>query len=607
MDKHWGAMRICGFKRGRWLWTFLGTATLAACFGGEGSNPATFPAATFTTMTPVTAVMGAATTFTVTGQNLPLTAILTVPDGVCSTPTNRTATGFTDVCTLSGAASSQVITVSTDTAANKGWWLGMQTITVSGTPATPVAPAATFSGFSPMAAMLGQATTFTITGANFPLTSYGTLADGTCLTPTSRSSTGFTVQCTPGGVAGTQLFSIRSDTVANGGYLLGTLNIAVSATPVPPAPTFSGFSPTAAVLGQVTTFTITGANFPLTAYGTLDNGTCLTPTSRSSTGFTMQCTPGGVAGTQIFSIRSDTVANGGYLLGTQNITVSTTPVPPAPVFSGFTPLAAMLGQATTFTVTGENFPLTAYGTLDNGTCLTPTSRSSTGFTVQCTPGGVAGAQIFTIRSDTVANGGYVLGTPSITVSTTPVPPAPTFSGFSPLAATLGQATTFTVTGANFPLTAYGTLANATCLTPTNRSSTGFTVQCTPGGVAGIQIFTIRSDTVANGGYLLGTLNITVSTTPVPPAPTFTGFSPTATMLGQPTIFTITGTNFPLTAYASLANGTCLTPTNRSSTGFTVQCTPSGVAGTQLFSIRSDTVANGGYLLGSLNITILAGP
>jgi hypothetical protein len=126
-------------------------------------------------------------------------------------------------------------------------------------------------------------------------------------------------------------------------------------------------------------------------------------------------------------------------------------------------------------------------------------------------------------------------------------------------------------------------------------------------VVGIQLFTIRSDTVANGGYLLGTLNITLSTAPVPVAPTFTGFSPTATMLGQPTTFKVTGENFPLTAYGSLANGTCLTPTNRSSSGFTVQCTPGGVAGTQLFSIRSDTVSSGGYLLGTLNITVLAGP
>jgi hypothetical protein len=78
------------------------------------------------------------------------------------------------------------------------------------------------------------------------------------------------------------------------------------------------------------------------------------------------------------------------------------------------------------------------------------------------------------------------------------------------------------------------------------------------------------------------------------------------MLGLPTIFKVTGENFPLTAYATLANGTCLTPTNRSSAGFSVQCTPGGVAGSQLFTIRSDTVANGGYLLGTLNITVLAG-
>ncbi|MFZ4481405.1 MAG: DUF1566 domain-containing protein [Rhodoferax sp.] len=124
--------------RGRWLWTLAATATLAACFGGEGQLPVASLTTAFYALTPVTAVIGTATTFTVTGQNLPLTATLTVPDGFCLTPTNRTASGFTDVCTLGGAPGNQIITIRSDTLANNGWWIGQQSISATASASTPL-------------------------------------------------------------------------------------------------------------------------------------------------------------------------------------------------------------------------------------------------------------------------------------------------------------------------------------------------------------------------------------------------------------------------------------------------------------------------------------
>lgn len=86
-----------------------------------------------TSITPVSAVMGQSTNFTITGQNLPLTSVLSIADATCQTPTNRTATGFTVVCTLGGAAGSKVVTVKTDTDANGGGVIdASRSISVSG-------------------------------------------------------------------------------------------------------------------------------------------------------------------------------------------------------------------------------------------------------------------------------------------------------------------------------------------------------------------------------------------------------------------------------------------------------------------------------------------
>jgi hypothetical protein len=88
---------------------------------------------------------------------------------------------------------------------------------------------------------------------------------------------------------------------------------------------------------------------------------------------------------------------------------------------------------------------------------------------------------------------------------------------SPVKAAVGDATTFTVTGQSLPLTATLSLADGYCLAPSSNTATGFTVVCTPGGVAGVQVMTVRSDTVANGGWWVGTQNITASpatTTPL---------------------------------------------------------------------------------------------
>ncbi|MFY9260974.1 MAG: LamG domain-containing protein [Gallionella sp.] len=91
-------------------------------------------------ISPAFATLNTPTTLTVTGTNLPLTAVLSMADAVCQTPTNRAASGFTVSCTPQGTATGvKVITVKTDKLANGGAVIDAKwTVTVSATqPAIP--------------------------------------------------------------------------------------------------------------------------------------------------------------------------------------------------------------------------------------------------------------------------------------------------------------------------------------------------------------------------------------------------------------------------------------------------------------------------------------
>lgn len=83
------------------------------------------------------------------------------------------------------------------------------------------------------------------------------------------------------------------------------------------------------------------------------------------------------------------------------------------------PVTPTVGQLATFTVVGQNLPLTAvFSVADASAChiLTKPARSSTGFTASCTMGNTVGSKLITIKTDTQANGGKVIdATRTVTV------------------------------------------------------------------------------------------------------------------------------------------------------------------------------------------------
>jgi pimeloyl-ACP methyl ester carboxylesterase len=119
---------------------------------------------TVSSVLPLTATASTANTFTVTGQNLPLNAVMALAGGSCQTPTQpQTASGFSVVCTPGAATGSQVVTIGT--AASGGTVIdATRSIVVSAIPAISV-PASVSASASD-----GQAT---LTWASVPgATSY---------------------------------------------------------------------------------------------------------------------------------------------------------------------------------------------------------------------------------------------------------------------------------------------------------------------------------------------------------------------------------------------------------------------------------------------------
>lgn len=147
---------------------------------------------------------------------------------------------------------------------------------------------------------------------------------------------------------------------------------------VDPPPSIASINPGTATSGVSTIFTVTGEYLPLTAVLSLQDGVCATPTARTSTGFTTTCTPSGNGQKAIGAL----TAPGGSVIDARFITV----VAAASLVSSVTPSSATAGVPALFTVTGDRLPLTATLGFQDGNCDTPTNRTSTGFTLFCTPG-----------------------------------------------------------------------------------------------------------------------------------------------------------------------------------------------------------------------------
>lgn len=113
-------------------------AILTGC-GGSGTSPAASAtggsATSLSSISPTALVAGQATTLSVSGVNLPLSAVLSLADGSCEAPTNVSASGLSVRCTP-GSASSNSATLYSAAPSAGGYWLGQVALNVSAAPAS---------------------------------------------------------------------------------------------------------------------------------------------------------------------------------------------------------------------------------------------------------------------------------------------------------------------------------------------------------------------------------------------------------------------------------------------------------------------------------------
>ena len=351
------------------------------------------------------------------------------------------------------------------------------------------------------------------------------------------------------------------NSVGTGAYYPGATDAAVSATPTPPPPVVSSFSPIEGVVD--TEVTITGDNFSeIPSENDLRFGGVMAadPTSASTTSLTVKVPSGAVTGRISVAVGSQTGTS-----STDFTVTGTTPAPDPPVVLNFSPSEGEVGISVT--ITGENFSATA---LENevkfGGVMAedPTSASTTSLVVLVPSGAVTG-------SISVAVGGQT-GTSSTDFTVTaPAPAAPVVSSFSP---TEGEVDTeVTITGVNFsdvPSENDVRFGGAMAADPTSASTTSLTVKVPSGAVTGRISVAVGSQTGTSS------TDFTVTgTTPAPDPPVVLSFSPSEGEVGISV--TITGENFSATALENevkFGGVMAAEPTSASTTTLTVRV-PSG--------------------------------
>ena len=314
----------------------------------------------------------------------------------------------------------------------------------------------------PTTATRGVPTTFTVYGSNLASTIAMSLQDAPGATPFNVTSTSAQITLTPG-ASGTKSFYVAQS--SGGAAISGSpLTVVVS----DPAPSVSSIYPTTATRGVATTFTVYGSNLTSSIAMSLQDAPGATPFNVTSTSAQITLTPGTSGAKSFYVARS----SGGAAVGGSPFTIQVSE--PAPRVTSISPTTATRGMATTFTVYGSNLASTIAMSLQDAPGATPFNVTSTSAQITLTPG-ASGAKSFYVAQ---ASGGSPVSGSPFTVQV--VEPASQVTSISPTTATLGVATTFTVSGSNLPSTVAMSLQDAPPATPFNVTANSAQITLTPG-------------------------------------------------------------------------------------------------------------------------------
>ena len=342
-----------------------------------------------TSVAPGTVVVGDAVTFTVYGSNLAAGMGFWVAD--CA--------GITEAAGGSSSSRQFLCTAGAPTGSKAG-----EVKTVPGGAllrsfTVEVIPRPTVDAVQPLTAILGQSTTFTVTGSGLPAGMGFWVHDCAGVAEiTGGNAAQRQFQCIPGSTLGAKPGEVKT---MPGGTLLRSFTVNAVTRPAVTAVT-----PAVATTGRPTTFTVQGSDLPAGMGFWIDGCAGVTELAGGSSGSRpFQCTPQ-AGGARAGVVK---VARGGTDLLTFSVVVSD---PPA--VTAVTPATAVLGQATTFTVSGGSLPAglgfwiadcVGVSEFPGGTAASRQFR--------CTPGTSAGQKAGEVKT---APGGELLKSFNVSVS-----------------------------------------------------------------------------------------------------------------------------------------------------------------------------------------------
>ena len=442
-----------------------------------------------------------------------------------------TANSATITCTPTTASTNSIKVAVTDANSN----------TMTSTPLSFAVDPALLVGApsGPTSGTIGTPVTFTTTGGSGGSGSYTYAWNG--LPAGCSSANALTITCTPTGPNGPSIINISAtDGNANRVYSAAH-TFTLGPVLVVPTPTVSKAS---IDVNQSTTFTVTPTGGSGTYAAYVWNGL---PTGCASVSqATLTCTPTSATGTP-FAV-SVTVTDSSGNTNTSATVTFTVYRDPTVGTATSNVTSADVGQPVTF---ASAIPVGGSGGFTYAWSGLPAGCSSTATTVPCTPT-VAGTSSVTVTvTDT---NGYAVSSAALPFVTYALPTVTTPSS-SVSVGTVGQAITFTTTGAG----GSGGLTFVWTSTPTGLGCTASTIHivtCTPTVAGSYSVTVTVNDT--NGGKVSATLSsfAVLAASSLPSISSFSA-SPASIVLGAWTNFTVVasgGTGSLTYSYTGLPTG-----------------------------------------------------
>ena len=429
-------------------------------------------------VSPSNAILNQQTTFTVSGQNLPSTLVLFVPECASMASPGGSSSSRQFRCTPSYTAGTKASLVK-----DKSGGVTLHNFNVS-----VVDTSTKVTSVSPSNVTLNQLTTFTVSGQNLPSTLSLFIPECASMASLGGSGSSRQFRCTPSYTAGSKASLVKDK---SGGTTLHNFSISVVDTSIK----VTSVSPVSVTLNELTTFTVNGQNLPSTLIPYIPECAGMTSLGGSGNSRQFRCTPSYTAGVKASLVKGKTE---GETLYNFNVTVVDTSIKVTSV----SPTSVTLNQPTTFTVSGQNLPSTLIAYIPECEDMTSLGGNGSSHQFSCTPSYTEGTKASLVKDKTEGTTLYAF---NVSVMDTSIK----VTSVSPTNVTLNQPTTFTVSGQNLPSTLIAYISECEGMTSLGGSDNSRQFSCTPSYTVGTKASLVKDQ---SEGTTLYSFNVSVTET-----------------------------------------------------------------------------------------------